>query len=483
MRAEYEKLVAALLSCLSVSSFLLLAQLLIPVVSPFVLGFLSFYIALSMILATNSAYHERTRERFDLTAPTAFENGVLVLRSRGDKCAAFFAFALPLRGVNMERTRRTLTTLLKVLPHSSVLSTEITKRNECYASFYVKLEKNDVLQRTRELVDSILSGFRALFGENGVRLLCDDELLRHLTLGVPGKIQWVGRSSRRTALLRTDTTKCWLSAVTTTHIQADFVQALGTEANRNDEMYRIIFAVKSQEQRRVALGSKLILITADDRLKSDSPLVASRPTAVRRMRASEITRKLGDLMTRNVLWDDEHYASFERGADELLSFIALWSTVQSDTEFAGTHGERAHQTIVDAREWRRALFAGAEERGVEVERDVLVWTNGFPLRVDARVGPTLFKIVPNFGGDCATLRWLVDQMAIAMASKPASSLVLLLGSPSDASAVREALMKMPARERIRSVTSIVELQALLMERRTHTERTIASPAETVQKIL
>jgi hypothetical protein len=436
-----------------------------------------------MILAANSVYHERSRERFDLTAPTAFENGVLVFQSRGDKCAAFFAFALPLRGVKTERTRRTLTTLLKVLPHSSVLSTEITKRNECYASFYVKLEKSDVLQRTREFVDSILSGFRALFGENDVRLLCDEELLRHLALGVPGKIQWAGRSNRHTALLRTDMAKCWVSAVAVTHIRADFLQALDRESKGNDETYRVIFAVKSQEQRRVVLGSELILITANDRPQSGSPLLASRPTAVRRMQASEITRKLGDVMTRNVLGDNEHYASFDKGADELLSFLALWSTMRSDTDFAGTQTERAHQTITDARELRKVLFAHAEELGIEPERDIVVWTNGFPLRVDARVGSTLFKIVPNSSGNFARLRWLVDQMAIAMASEPASSLVLLFGSPSDASALTEALMKMPARERIQSVTSVVQLQALLLECRTHAERTIDSPVETVQKIL
>jgi len=304
MRAEYEKLAAALLSCLSVGSFLLLAQLLIPVVSPFVLSFLSLYTAVSMILVANSAYHERSREQFDLTSPTAFENGVLVLRSRGDKCATFFAFALPLRSVNTQKTRRTLTTLLKVLPHSSVLSTEITKRNECYVSFYVKLMRSDVLQRTRELVDSILSGFRALFGENDVRLLCDEELLRHLALGVPGKVRWVGRSNRYTALLRTDMAKCWLSAMAVTHIQADLLQALYREASRNDETYRVIFAVKSQEQRRVALGSKIILTTGGDSPQSDSPFLTSRQTPLRRMRASEITQKLGDVMTRDVLWDD-----------------------------------------------------------------------------------------------------------------------------------------------------------------------------------
>jgi len=483
MRAEYEKLLAAFLSCLSVGSFLLLVQQIIPVVSPFVLSFLGLYVVISMTLATNSAYHERSSEGFDLTGPTAFENGVLMLRSRGDICAAFFAFALPMRTAHTERTRRTLTTLLKVLPHSSVLSIEITTRNECYASFYVKLEKRDVLQRTRELVDSILSGFRALFGENDVRLLCDDELLRHLALGVPGRIQWVGRSNRYTALLRTDMAKCWVSAVVMTHVQADFLQALERQPNRNDPTYRVIFAVKSQEQRRLVLGSKLILITTNDRQESDSQLLASLPTAVRRMQASEITRELGDVMTRNVLADDEHYASFEKGAEELLSFLALSSTIRSGTESLGTQIERAHQTITDVREWRKVLFGLAEELGIASERDVLMWTNGFPLRVDARVGLTLFKIVPSSSGDCARLRWLVDQMAIAMASEPASSLVLLLGSPSDASALTEALMKMAASERIRSVTSVVQLKAVLLEYGTHAEGTIDSPIEAVQKIL
>ena len=483
MRAEYEKLLAALLSCLSVGSFLLLAQQIIPLVSPFILSFLGLYVAISMMLGVKSVYHERSSEGFDLTDPTVFENGVLVLRSRGDRCAAFFAFALPMRDVHTERARRTLTTLLKVLPHSSVLSTEITKRNECYASFYVKLEKSDVLQRTRELVDSILTGFRTMFGEKDVRLLCDDELLLHLALGVPGKIQRVARSNRHTAFLRTDVAKCWVSAVIITNIQADLLQALDRESNRNDETYRVIFAVKNQEQRRVALGSKLILIAANNRPQSDSRLLASRPTAARRMQASEIARKLGDVMTRNVLGDDEHYASFEKGADELLSFLALWSTVRSDTEFAGTHSERPHHTIIDVGEWRGVLFAHLEELGIEVERDVLVWTNGFPLRMDARVGLTLFKIVPSSSGDSAGLRWLVDQMVIAMAYEPALSLVLLLGSPSDASALREALMKMPVRERIRSVTSVVQLQALLLACRTQVERAIDSPVETVQKML
>jgi len=201
------------------------------------------------------------------------------------------------------------------------------------------------------------------------------------------------------------------------------------------------------------------------------------------MRASEITREFGDVMTRNVLADDEHYASFEKGAEELLSFLALSSTIQSDTESAGTRMERAHQTITDAREWRKALFALAEELGIACERDVLMWTNGFPLRVDARVGSTLFRIVPSSSADCARLRWLVDQMAIAMASEPTSSLVLLLASSPDASALTEALMMMPASGRIRSVTSVVQLQALLSECRTHAERTIDSPIEAVQKIL
>lgn len=483
MKPEYEKLVAAVLSCLSVASFLQLVQLLIPVVSLFVLGFLGLYVAISMLLATNSLYHERGCERFDLTTPTAFENGVLVLRSKGDKCAAFFAFALPLKDVCTERFRRTLTTLLKVLPHSSVLSTELTKRNECYASFYIKLEKSDVLQRTRELVDSILSGFRALFGENDIRPLCDDALLRHLALGVPGRIQWVGRSNRYTALLRTDVAKCWLSAVAMTRIQADLLQAIDRESDQNGETFRVIFAAKSEEQRRVVLGSKLILITASDRRHSDKPLWGSHPVAIRRMRASEITRQLGDVMTRNVLGDDGNYASFEKGADELLSFLALWSASRSDIESASTEDEMAHQTIADAPEWRKALFAQAEELGRAFERDALVWTNGFPLRVDARVGGTLFKIVPSCSGDCARLRWLVDQMAIVMASETASSLVLLLGSPSDASALSEVLMRMPVRERIRSLTSVVQLQALLLECRTYPERPIDSPAETVQKIL
>jgi hypothetical protein len=452
-------------------------------VSPFVLSFFGLYVAACMIHATKAAYHERRNEGFDVTVPTAFETGVLVLRSRGDKCAAFFALALPLKDLDTERIRRTLTTLLKVLPHSSVLSTEITTRNDCYATFYIKLEKSDVLQRTRELAESVLSGFKALLGEHNVRLLHDEELLRHLALGLPGRIRWVGRSDRHTALLRTDKAKCWLSVIALTQMKADLVQAIAREASRNGEAYRVVFAVKNEEQRSAVTGPKLILITANGRPHSDPPILASHPTVAWRMRASEIIPKLGDLMARNVLENGMRHTSFDKGADELLSFLALWTTNRSESESASTENGIPQQTITKAPEWREVLTAHAEELGLLLERDVLVSTNGFPLRVDARIGLTLFKIVPDCSGDRARLRWLADQMVAAMASESDSRLVLLLANPSDASTLTEVSTNMPAPERVRTLTAAAQLQAVVLECRTQAERTAEPSAEPVQKIL
>jgi hypothetical protein len=483
MRAEYEKLLAALLSCMSVGSFLQLIQLLNPTLSSFVPYLFGVYFAVCMAAATKAAYYERKSEGFDLTVPTMFDNGVLVLRSEHDKCAAFFALALPLRNLDAERMRRTLITLLKVLPHSSVLSTEMTGREECCASFYIKLNKSDVLQSVRDLAESVLSGFEAVFGSHGVRLLRDEELLQHLALGLPGRIRWVGRSNRYTALFRTDRAKRWLSVTAVTQRGADLVQTVDWKTTRNREEYRVVFAVKNERQHNLLIGAKLILITAEGRSHSQLPLLAPNPTVFRRLSASEITRKLGDLMARNALEDNIRHASFEEGADEILSFLALWARTQSDSESINNENGIARETTTAASEWRRVLSALAEDFGLLLERDLMVSNHALPLRVDARVGSTLFKIVPNCGGDRAKLRWLVDQMVAPMASGKNKSLVLLLVNPSDAPAVTEVSTNMPAPERIQALTSPAQLRALLSDRRTFAEGSAEPPAETVQKIL
>jgi hypothetical protein len=261
------------------------------------------------------------------------------------------------------------------------------------------------------------------------------------------------------------------------------VQTVDWKTTRNREEYRVVFAVKNERQHNLLIGAKLILITAEGRSHSQLPLLAPNPTVFRRLSASEITRKLGDLMARNALEDNIRHASFEEGADEILSFLALWARTQSDSESINNENGIARETTTAASEWRRVLSALAEDFGLLLERDLMVSNHALPLRVDARVGSTLFKIVPNCGGDRAKLRWLVDQMVAPMASGKNKSLVLLLVNPSDAPAVTEVSTNMPAPERIQALTSPAQLRALLSDRRTFAEGSAEPPAETVQKIL
>jgi hypothetical protein len=465
MTPRIRKLVTAVLSWLSVASFVQLAQLLVPFADPIVLGFFGLYISLSVLRLTRSAYRERSGAQFDLTAPTAFENGVLVLQSRSGKCAAFFAMSFRPKAIRTEAIRRTLTTLLKVLPHSSVLSVEITKQNECFASLYLKVDKSDVLQRTRELTGSLLSSLRTLFGESEVRALCDDELWQHLALGIPGRMHCVCRSTRLATILRTDAARRWLSAATAVHLQADLLQRIDTVSNHDGETYRVIFALRSQEQRKVVVSSKLLVITTNDRPNSDWSFLASSPRAVRRIPASEIRRKLGDIMTRNIFTNDESQVSFEEAADELLSFLALWNTRQSGSESGGSRSQATTQTTTNVLEWRTALSAIAEELGITLERNILLSAKRFPLRLDARLGSTLFKIIPDCDGDHARLQWLMNQLTDAVESETASNLALLTSGHLDAPPLAELLSKNPDRERIQSLTSVDQLRALLLERR------------------
>jgi len=480
VRLGYENLLAALLGFIGIGAFLELGSLVVPVASSFLLALLGLYIVFCALFAIKSAYRERSREQFDLTAPTLFDNGVIVLRSRAERCAAFFAFALQCNTISTERVRRTLTTLLKILPHSSVLSIETAMQNECFANFYVKFEKTDILQRTRELIGSASSGFRALFGRNNVRALCDDELLRHLALGAQGRIQRVGRFGRHTAFLKTDTGRFWLSAAVAADAQPSLLRSIKRESNGNGKTYRAIFAVKCEQEQRVALSSRIIVVATNRSPHSDGLLLRSRLPAVRRMRACEIVHKLGDMMTRNIVADDEAHQSFEKGVDQLLSFLALWSNRQSDTESGMSCDQTVQSAITDPRAWRTGLAATAKKLRLVFETDVLVWSNGLPLRLDARVGSTLFKIVSS--RDRVRLEWLLDRLSLAMVSET-WTLALLLSSASDASALTEILIDMPVRERIRSLTSVDQLKTLLLERKTTSETATESPAEAVQKIL
>ncbi|MCK4818829.1 hypothetical protein KA005_23855, partial [bacterium] len=309
MKSSHQKLVLYLSSCLGLGSFLRLIQLIIPTITLFVTVILLLCMAVLTLRIIKSINKEQQLDVFDLSAPTTFDSGFLIFKSRSGKYAVFFAVALSLLSIDFKNLQRTLKILLKVFPESSIFSIEWMTNKECYASFYFKINKDAILARTRKLVENIQTSFKSIFGDEHVRHLSENELLSHLVYGIPGKIQKATSVDRFSVKLETDMAQHIISLFQSP-IGIDRVKTILSEITKNGSNRVILSVKKTDVQQSIALS---LNITSSTTRKEKNTVLNQLVTTnyIQRMPASRIIRFIGDILTRNFPESEYHLVSFE----------------------------------------------------------------------------------------------------------------------------------------------------------------------------
>ncbi|MFX1474416.1 MAG: hypothetical protein ACFFCO_02915, partial [Promethearchaeota archaeon] len=463
--------------CVGLVSILRIIQLVIPMTTLFITIILILSIAALTLRMIKSISKEQQRDVFNLSAPTTFDNGFLIFKSRGGKYAIFFAVALSLSSVNFRRLQRILNILLKVFPESSIFSIEWLTNKDCYACFYFKINKDTILTRTRELVENIQTSFKLVFGEEQVRLLSEGELLSQLVYGAQGRIRKATSVERFSVKLETDIDQHVIS-LAQSPIGMDRVKAILREVTKNG-LHRVILSLKKIDAQH-ALALCLHITSSASRKGNHSVLnKLVKTNSIHRMPASHIIRFIGDILTRNFPEIKHHNVSFESAVKELSSFVRQCSVftkrIQNEQPTSvDPHGSRSRE-----HDWREILETVSEQLELQIERNVILSVHGFPLRIDAKIQDVFIKIIPEYYNDIEKIQWLLIQLTDIITQKTGKYVFLLPDNPEIAPKIEEALSVMENRGAIHIITSIRKLQELILKSRTDHLSSIPVTAQAV----
>lgn len=443
--------------------------------------FVTVVVFLGMVVLTSKTFKsikmEYQLDAFDLSAPTTFDSGFLVFKSKGDKCAMFFAVALSLSSVNFTELRRTFTILLKTFPQSSVFSLEWVTSKECYASFYFKVNKDAIVARSKELVDSIQTSFKLIFGDEHVRLLNERELLSHLVYGIPGKIQKASSVDRFSVKLETDTAQ-HIVTFSRGAVSACRLKEILREITEN-ETYRVILSVRKTElPQSMAL---CLNITSSTLQKEKHTALKNLVTTklIQRAPASRIIRCIGDILVRNFPEYKCQHVSFEAAVKEMASFVKESGICFNRIRNSQPITVEPQEPIDDERDWREVLETISEELELRIEKNVFLSVQGFPLRIDAKIHDIFLKTIPQYYSDIERLRWLLIQLADVITQKVGRCVILLPNNPETDSLIEKALSESSSISGIQSITSKRDLQTLLLRCKTDQMNPVEVTAEAV----
>lgn len=464
MRFSRQKYVLFLSSCLGLVSFFKLIQLLIPALTLIVIIILFASIAFLTLQLLRSINKEQQSDVFNLSSPTAFDNGFLIFKSRSGKYAVFFTVALSLLSIDFRGLERTLKILLKVFPKSTVFSIEWVTNKECYASFYFKVNKDAIITRTRELVENIQTSFKSIFGNEHVRILSERELISHLAYGAQGKIGKATSVGRFSVKLKTGMAQRIISLFQSP-IGTSRVKAILKEIPKNGS-YRIILSVKkTSTQQSMAICLNIISSTSRKCKHTTLNQLATKGM-IHRMPASGIIRFIGDILTRNFPESEYHHISFNAAVKEISSFVKQCSICSNRIQDDHSTTLDSLESIDSGREWREVIETLSEQLEMRIEKNVFLSIHGFPLRIDVKIQDVFLKIIPEYYSDITKLQWLIIQLSEIIKRKIGKCVILLPDSPIIAPLLEEVLNETENKRGIQVITSKHDLQILLSRRKT-----------------
>jgi hypothetical protein len=406
---------------------------------------------------------EKQSDVFDLSTPTAFDHGFLIFKSSGEKYAVFFAMALSLSSIDFRRLQRTLKILLKVFPQSTSFSLEWVAHKACYASFYFKVNKEEIIARTRELVENVQTSFKSIFGSENVRPLNEPELLSHLAYGAQGKIRKATSVDRFSVKLTTTCTHRIIALFPST-ISKDCVNTILRRIPNNGS-YRSILSVKTTDKQQ-SMGICLN-ITSSTPNKENHTVLNQLVTSslIQRAPASEIIRHIGDILTRNFPESRYQRVSLDTAVTELSSFVKECNVCCNSVQDSQSTAEESVESSGTGVEWRAALEQLAEQLAIRIEWDVLLLIDGFPLRIDAKIQDIYIKIIPKYYHDSTKLQWLTHQLSNIIEKKLGKYVILLPEEPIMKSLIEETLNQAENKRSILTITSKRELHRLLSRKK------------------
>lgn len=426
---------------------------------------------------------EKRIETFNLTSPSTVEGRFLIFKSQSEKCAIFFALKIHLGTIPDERTKRTLTILLKVIPELTIFSIEWTANNECFLTFYIKSEKGAVLVKAKEFVDNIQASFGKIFGRRNIRLLRVDELLQHLSLGIPEKIRQASIIGRFTILLKTKNSQQTISMIQFKSFQMENLQTILQEIRGNTKNIRFIFAVQRKKSSLIRISSKVLLFTTDNNSTFCSSKIKSVPKTFQQIRASDLLQNLGNVLARNIFRKECKSVTCEMAVEQILSFLKLCRFLSEISESAETPMRSQQPAKVSSPQWRNALKNNSERLGLVIEKDVFVSVSDIPFRLDAKIGDLLFKIIPSHIINEEKLQWLISQLDLIVKSNQAKSIVLLISNSEISFPIEAPSENGVEAKRIYKLTSIPELHAFLLQHKTTLLQIDERATEVVGKML
>ena len=463
MRFGRQKYVLYFTSCIGLFSVLRLIQLLMPLVTTFVTIILIFSISILTLQLFKLIKQEKQSAVFDLSTPTAFDNGYLIFKSGGEKYAVFFAIALSLSSINYRKLLRTMKILLKVLPKSTIFTIEWKGSEECYASFYVKVSKDEFIARTRELVENIQTSFESIFSPGQVRSLSEPELLGHLAFGAQGKIRKATSVGRFSVKLATDRDHRIISLFTSL-IGENRVKTILRKIPKNGS-YRIILSVKKSEKQQSVQMCLNITSSTFNKEKHTALNQLATKDLIQRMPASEIIRYIGDILTRNFSESGYQRVSLDTAVNELSSFVKQCNVSNNIIQAGESTTEESIMSSGGVCKWREVLETVSEQLEIRLEKDVLLLIDGFPLRIDAKIQNIYIKIIPKYYHDMAKLQWLTIQLSDTIRRETREKLILLLEEPMIKPLIEEVLNGLESKRGVHIITSKHELYKLLSERK------------------
>jgi len=480
---KYEKQVGLVLEGICFVSSIRIAQIFLP---GFTFFGTIFAIVGSILIGSfliKSFYKEKQIEAFNLTSPSTLEEKFLIFKSQFEKCAIFFALKVQLKIILDERTRRTLAILLKVIPELSILSIEWTSNNECYFTFFIKSEKDAVLEKVKNFVGNIQISFRKIFGSRNIQLLQADELLQHLSFGIPEKICQASRINRFTIRLKTKNFQTNITMVHFKSFHKENIKKLLQEIITNTKNIRFIFSVQRKKNSIIRISSKVALFISDNNSIFCPSEIKSVAGTFQPTQASYLLQNLGNMLVRNIFSKECKSVNYENAVEQILSFIILCKSFSEISENADLSMKALQSINVNDFQWRMALKNKSEQLDLPIEKDVFISVNEIPFRLDAMIGNILFKIIPSHLINEETLKWLISQLALIVKNKQSRKIVLLMNIK-DISSAESAILKNDIKiDQFYRFSSIPELNAFLIKYKKTLFQIDKQVTEVVGKIL
>ncbi len=449
---QNQEIFSAILNIICIATIAAIIQLIIPIPHLGLLLFIPLF-GYNLIKIILKIKFNSKQAIFDLSVPITFEPGSLIFKSQTDTHAIFFALSLRFKKQRVSNLKRTLLLLLKVLPEDSIIATEWTSENQCYLTFYLKFLKTEIIAKAKALIDSIKSSFQEVFGADNVQLLDDEEVTPHLTLGIPGKIQKVSKKGKYTVIVQTNETQRQVSFLEILSSEKFDFPLFFQQLREYTKPYRIIFMAKKIPN-QTQMHTTMVLTGVFER--SQRSRLSNLPEIkIRYLRSEKLIHQLGDIFTRNIVKDAGQVLDFPIVTERLLAFFQTGIKSMVKDKIQSVDKEQTH---ISKQEWRNYLLKITRELGLAMEINPFTSMDGVPLRMDAKIGKNVIKII--LGEDQKQLKWLEVKLKQFLQSK-GEDLILLLCNPSVSSFFDETQNSSITRNKLHLITSKSQLKQWL----------------------